>query len=505
MRRESSSAGKSSHHTSRHSRGTGSITYGIRTIVDKDPRFQSIPKTFRVPESEKVILPCYTENLGDHKIVWRKGNEVLSAGPLLLSRDGRFHLHQSDFRLELRDITPSDAGDFTCQISIASRETIELSHTVEVLVPPRVRSKPADGKIVIKKGVEVMLECIASGNPVPKVTWTRENDNLLPAGSISGANQHGYKIHRVDRFDAGRYTCRADNGVGSPATAQIDLQVLYEPEIEVEAEKVHSGVGKEAHLTCIVHGEPRPSVRWFKESTELKSSPLGGRVRIESKESTHRHTLVLRELSSRNDFGNYSCVAENTLGVSKRHIEVHGRPTPAVFRNKPHQGGKNSFRLIWTVDSYSRIEEYRLLYRQIKPFHPDDVHGNVLGGNKNTGGSDWTNVIIPGDPSLSKSSLNSEFHHENAFLLKDLVADAQYECLVQAKNAYGWSEASRIHRFYTHSNNNYAAPARDLGWTTGGGSSSGKSGLPGKIAVAQFLLVTLVNYLGRSVTSLWQP
>ena len=33
-----------------------------------------------------------------------------------------------------------------------------------------------------------------------------------------------------------------------------------EPEIDVEAEKVHSGVGKEAHLTCIVHGEPRPNV-----------------------------------------------------------------------------------------------------------------------------------------------------------------------------------------------------------------------------------------------------
>jgi len=162
-------------HSGRHSRGTGSLTYGIRTYIDsKEPRFQSIAKTFRIAESDTVILPCYTENLGDHKIVWRKGNDVLSAGPLLLSRDDRFHLHESDFRLELRDITPSDAGDFTCQISIASRETIELSHTVEVLVPPRVRSKPADGKIVIKKGVEVMLECIASGNPVPKVTWTRE-------------------------------------------------------------------------------------------------------------------------------------------------------------------------------------------------------------------------------------------------------------------------------------------------------------------------------------------
>ena len=62
----------------------------------------------------------------------------------------------------------------------------------------------------------------------------------------------------------------------------------------------------------------------------------------------------------------------------RRHIEVHGRPTPAVFRSKPHQnthdggggGGRHSFRLVWTVDSYTRIEEYRLLYRQIKPFHP---------------------------------------------------------------------------------------------------------------------------------------
>ena len=61
-----------------------------------------------------------------------------------------------------------------------------------------------------------------------------------------------------------------------------------------------------------------------------------------------------------------------------------------------------------------------------------------------------TNLLVP----IPEFQL-TEFHHENAFLLKDLVADAQYECLVQAKNAYGWSEASRIHRFYTHSNNNY--------------------------------------------------
>ena len=109
--------------------------------------------------------------------------------------------------------------------------------------------------------------------------------------------------------------------------------ITDEPEIDVEAEKVHSGVGKEAHLTCIVHGEPRPSVsdylnvcvlnfllshsfqvRWFKENSELSNN---NRVKIESKESSHRHTLILRGLASQRDFGNYSCVAENSLGSSK--------------------------------------------------------------------------------------------------------------------------------------------------------------------------------------------
>ena len=48
----------------------------------------------------------------------------------------------------------------------------------------------------------------------------------MPEGHYSGANHHVYKIIRVDRFDDGRYTCTADNQVGRPAKAHIDLKVL---------------------------------------------------------------------------------------------------------------------------------------------------------------------------------------------------------------------------------------------------------------------------------------
>ena len=41
-------------------------------------------------------------------------------------------------------------------------------------VPPRVKPRPEDGNIVVKKGTEVTLECSASGNPVPEIVWNRE-------------------------------------------------------------------------------------------------------------------------------------------------------------------------------------------------------------------------------------------------------------------------------------------------------------------------------------------
>ena len=84
------------------------------------------------------------------------------------------------------------------------------------------------------------------------------------------------------------------------------------------------------------------------------------------------------------------------------------------------------------------------MLKNISLFQDDGNYGHT----NLVGGSDWTNIIIPGD----FSSRVDDFHHEKYFILTDLVSEAQYECLVQAKNRYGWSEASRIHRFYTHAN-----------------------------------------------------
>ena len=50
-------------------------------------------------------------------------------------------------------------------------------------------------------------------------------NNLLPSGETT-ANGRSVVIQDVSRHHSGIYVCTADNQVGSPARAEIDLKVL---------------------------------------------------------------------------------------------------------------------------------------------------------------------------------------------------------------------------------------------------------------------------------------
>lgn len=60
-----------------------------------------------------------------------------------------------------------------------------------------------------------------------------------------------------------------------------------------------------------------------------------------------------------------SCVADNSLGRSKKYIEVSGRPGPAQFTSAPWSKSPESYNLSWKVESYPPLGEVRLLYRKL--------------------------------------------------------------------------------------------------------------------------------------------
>lgn len=110
----------------------------------------------------------------------------------MITRDPRFKLLDG-YSLQIKGVRPQDAGDYICQIgsynlrslsrwkfnknfnSIAGdQENRDLVHTVEILVPPTVKAHPETGHITARKGSTITLECKASGNPVPSISWVKK-------------------------------------------------------------------------------------------------------------------------------------------------------------------------------------------------------------------------------------------------------------------------------------------------------------------------------------------
>ncbi|KAL0273991.1 UNVERIFIED_CONTAM: hypothetical protein PYX00_006538 [Menopon gallinae] len=315
----------------------------------------------------------------------------------------------------------------------------------------------------VKRGASVTLECRASGNPVPVITWTRKN-NLFPSGEKT-VEGYSITIEQATRHQAGVYQCTASNGVGKPVEQSIVLHVLYPPEIEVERSWVHSGEGFEAQLVCIVHAEPQADVLWYRDTLRLDTTD---RRSMEVRGS--RHTLYIRKVQA-SDFGNYSCVADNSLGKMRQYLQLSGKPNQVVFRSDPMSRYKDSYNITWAVNSYTPIEEFKLYFRKIydhnQPNTPQQYHAkrptrrypssfqeNETAGQLGRG--DWSDVILPAIPS-------ELFTQQMSYVIRGLEPGTQYEARVRARNRFGWNELSEKFHFSTRGSGIYpfVTSARD--------------------------------------------
>lgn len=88
-------------------------------------------------------------------------------------------ISSTGYNLELRDVRTTDAGDYACQIG--TLEPKEIVHKLEVLVPPKIDFVAPPGRLDVAKGAPIRLECRGTGNPMPKIVWSRKVNSLKTA------------------------------------------------------------------------------------------------------------------------------------------------------------------------------------------------------------------------------------------------------------------------------------------------------------------------------------
>ena len=72
------------------------------------------------------------------------------------------------------------------------------------LVKPQITSKTT-GPVTINEGQRQTLECTASGNPKPTITWYKDNVEL----TLNDPSKTDYIISSAQRKDQGTYRCVA--------------------------------------------------------------------------------------------------------------------------------------------------------------------------------------------------------------------------------------------------------------------------------------------------------
>uniref|UniRef100_A0A8C4GKG4 Heparan sulfate proteoglycan 2 n=1 Tax=Dicentrarchus labrax TaxID=13489 RepID=A0A8C4GKG4_DICLA len=152
------------------------------------------------------------------------------------------------------------------------------------------------GPVRVRVGEPINLECQASGEPRPTVSWHRLDSN---------PTVEQFKLFEIS-FDSGTYVCTARNNEGTTetkveVTVEGGSQVPTVPRAFVPEPLMVMVEGQTATLRCF----PSPTITWSK-----LRSPLPWRHKVVN------NSLVLPNVG-RQDSGEYICSATNNMGTTE--------------------------------------------------------------------------------------------------------------------------------------------------------------------------------------------
>ncbi|XP_007942419.2 hemicentin-2 [Orycteropus afer afer] len=262
-----------------------------------------------------VELECRTTGVPSPQVEWTKDGQPVFLG------DPHIQLREDHQVLRITSSHLGDEGWYQCMaFSPAGQQAKDFQLTVHSL--PTIWSSSETSEVAVMEGHPVRLLCEARGVPAPDITWFKDGDPL-PSSAKAVYTRGGRQLQlgKAQGSDAGVYTCKASNAVGTAEKASR-LEVYVPPTIEGADGGPHvvkAMAGRPLALECVARGRPHPTLSWHHEGLPVAENNVtwveaGGKLWLES----------LGEASG----GLYSCVAGSPAGeaVVQYSVEVQVPP-----------------------------------------------------------------------------------------------------------------------------------------------------------------------------------
>ncbi|XP_055694883.1 lachesin [Lutzomyia longipalpis] len=321
--------------------------------VEPEPEFEGTIANVTFPAGREALLTCSVKNLGRYKVGWLRASDqtVLALQGRVVTHNNRISVVHEDmhtWRLRIKQIRESDKGCYMCQINSSPMK--KQIGCIDVQVPPDIINEESSADIAVQEGEDASLTCRATGNPIPRVTWRREDGEMIlirKAGSREVSKADSYngtslKLSRLERRQMGAYFCIASNDVPPAVSKRVSLSVHFAPSVRAPSQLLGAPLGSDVQLECQVEASPAPVSYWLKggrmppngftgSTTSLESGQPrpemlldGPKYGITEQRSGYRGVmrLVVRAFSH-TDVGTYHCVSTNSLGRAEGTLRLY--------------------------------------------------------------------------------------------------------------------------------------------------------------------------------------
>ncbi|BES96070.1 Roundabout, axon guidance receptor, homolog [Nesidiocoris tenuis] len=270
--------------------------------------FRQEPQNLRVAQGETALLECGPpRGHPEPTVIWKRNGHVID-----FDSNKRMRLVDGA-NLAIQDVRQNDDGKYQC----VAKNTVGIRESAVALlrvhVKPYIVKGPEDAVSLV--GGSVAFECSVDGDPVPDVMWKRTaGGGPMPLARARILDDKSLRLEAITPEDEGEYSCEADNGVGT-VSASAMLTVHSPPVIMVKPQDLVVEISDDAVFTCVIDGNPRPSIFWSVEGNRTLLYPGETMGRFHASLTPDGQAVLTVQDVTRNDSGIVViCSAVNQAG-----------------------------------------------------------------------------------------------------------------------------------------------------------------------------------------------